>query len=113
MDQVANWVTFADTKATILTAGLGVVLTLLMTNAGTIIKAIEKGCPAVFIVGTLTALALIAFVYTLIWLMSAIGPQKVVSHDGLNRFAWPTLLKTTPDQLINHINKVDVGTDAW
>lgn len=36
MDQMANWVRFADTKATILTAGLGVALTMLMTNAGTI-----------------------------------------------------------------------------
>ena len=44
MDQVAHWVRFADTKATILTAGLGVVMTMLMTNSGKVVAALkDKG----------------------------------------------------------------------
>jgi hypothetical protein len=113
MDQIANWVRFADTKATILTAGLGVVLTILMTNADTITSAVKEGCPAAYIVGTLSALALIAFGYTLLWLVRAIGPQSNVGYIALNRFAWPTLTKATTDQLIDHAQKVDVRTDAW
>lgn len=113
MDQIANWVRFADTKATILTAGLGVVLTMLMTNADTVTDAIKQGYPAAYIVGTLAGLALIAFAYTLFWLVCAIGPQSGVAYNTLNRFAWPTLIKATPDQLTDHTNKVDVRTDAW
>lgn len=113
VDQMANWVRFADTKATILTAGLGVVLTMLMTNAKTVATAIKQGCPDAYIVGTLVGLALIAFFYTLFWLVRAIGPQSNVRYNTLNRFAWPTLLATTTDQLIHHSSKFDVRTDAW
>jgi hypothetical protein len=113
MDQMANWVRFADTKATILTAGLGVVLTMLVTNADTITKAVKEGCPAAYVVGILSALALVAFGYTLFWLVRAIGPQSNVAYNTLNRFAWPTLTKATTDQLTDHARKVDVRTDAW
>jgi hypothetical protein len=113
MDQMANWVRFADTKATILTAGLGVVLTMLVTNADTITNAVKDGCPASYVVGTLSALALIAFGYTLFWLVRAIGPQSNVAYNTLNRFAWPTLTKATTDQLTDHARKIDVRTDAW
>lgn len=113
MDQVANWVRFADTKATILTAGLGVVLTMLMTNAKTVATAIKQGFPDAYIVGTLAGLALIGFCYTLYWLVRAIGPQSNVAYDTLNRFAWPTLVKATTDQLKDHSRKIDVRTDAW
>lgn len=113
MDQMANWVRFADTKATILTAGLGVVLTMLMTNADTIMSAIKAGCPATYVVGTLSALVLIAFGYTLFWLIRAIGPQSNIAYSTLNRFAWPTLTKATIDQLTDYVQKVAVRTDAW
>lgn len=113
MDQMAHWVRFADTKATILTAGLGVVLTMLMTNADTIAEAIRMGCPSAYIVGTLSGLALISFGYTLFWLVRAIAPRRKVAYDTLNRFAWPTLNKATTEQLTEHVRKVDVRTDAW
>lgn len=113
MEQMANWVRFADTKATILTAGLGVVLTMLVTNADTITNAVKEGCAATYVVGTLSAIALIAFGYTLFWLIRAIGPQSNVAYNTLNRFAWPTLTKATTDQLTDHARKVDVSTDAW
>ena len=53
MDQMANWVRFADTKATILAAGFGVVLTMLMTNAKTVATTIKQGYPDAYIVGIL------------------------------------------------------------
>lgn len=113
MDQVANWVRFADTKATILTAGLGVVLTMLMTNADSITSAVKNGCPAAYVVGILSALALTAFGYTLFWLVRAIGPQSNFAYNTLNRFAWPTLTKATTNQLTEHAQKVDGRTEAW
>ncbi|WP_205474524.1 hypothetical protein [Nocardioides sp. SYSU D00038] len=113
MDQMANWVRFADTKATILTAGLGVVLTMLMTNADTITKAMKEGCPAAYVVGSLSGLALIAGGDTLFWLVRAIGPQSKVAYNTLNRFAWPSLTKATATQIIDHARTVDVRTDAW
>jgi len=113
MDQMANWVRFADTKATILTAGLGVVLTMLMTNAGTVADAIKQGGPVASVVCTLAGLALIASSYTLFWLVRAIGPQSNVTYNTLNRFAWPTLTQATTERLTNHARKVDARTDAW
>lgn len=113
MDQMANWVRFADTKATILTAGLGVVLTMLMTNADTITSAVKEGCPAAFVVGTLTALTLITVGYTVFWLVRAIGPQTSVAYNTLNRFAWPTLTRATAEQMTDHAQTADVRTEAW
>ena len=113
MDQVANWVRFADTKATILTAGLGVVLTMLMTNSNTVVTAINAGCTPAWIVGSLAASSLLAFLWTLYWLVRAIGPQSRVTYAQLNRFAWPTLTKTTAADLATHAQQVDVRDDAW
>lgn len=113
LDHMANWVRFADTKATILTGGLGVVLTMLITNANTAISAIKGSCPAAYIVGGLSALALISSGYTLFWLVRAISPQSNMSHRSLNRFAWPTLANATSDELAEHAKHVDVRIDAW
>jgi hypothetical protein len=113
MDQVANWVRFADTKATILAAGVGVVITILMTNSKTIATAIKHGCPDAYIVGSLAALAAITLGYTVFWLVCAIGPQSTVAYNSLNRFAWPTMLKTTTDELTDHADRVDARADAW
>ena len=113
MDQMANWVRFADTKATILTAGLGVVLTMLISNSKTIATAIKQRGPDAYIVGSLATLALFALGYTLFWLVLAIGPRSTVADNTFNRFAWPTLLNATTDQVISHTYTVDVRTDAW
>ncbi|WP_132214116.1 hypothetical protein [Kribbella steppae] len=113
MDQMANWVRFADTKATILTAGVGVALTMLMTNAKTIATAVKHGWPEAAIVGGLAVLTLVAFSYTLYWLVRAIGPRNKVTYNTINRFAWPTLLNVTTDELTEHTRNVDVRTDAW
>lgn len=113
MDQIANWVRFADTKATILTAGLGVVMTMLVTNADTIVAAIEEGCAGAAIVGGLAAGAVLAVAWTLFWLVRAIGPQSAITYQRLNRFAWPSLHHTTAADLTQHASRVDVRDDAW
>jgi hypothetical protein len=113
MDQMANWVRFADTKATILTAGLGVVLTMLITNAKTVAAAIKHGCVGAYVVGSLTGLTIIAVAYTLFWLVQAIGPQRTVNYKALNRFAWPSLIIATTDELTAHVANADVRQDAW
>src|SRR4051794_23321893 len=102
---MANWVRFADTKATILTAGLGVVLTMLMTNAKTVATAIKHGCVDAYVVGSLAGLTVLAVGYTLFWLVRAIGPQRKVNYKALNRFAWPSLISATTDELTAHVAK--------
>lgn len=41
VEQMANWVRFADTKATILAAGLGVVVSMFTNSADVVVKAIR------------------------------------------------------------------------
>jgi hypothetical protein len=113
IEQIGNWVRFADTKATILAAGLGVVLTMLVTNATTFIKALTKGCEPAFIVGGLAGVTILALLWTLFWLIRAIAPHGKVPYSELNRFAWPSLAGTTIDQLLTHVSQADMDTDAW
>ncbi|WP_224164508.1 Pycsar system effector family protein [Arthrobacter sp. StoSoilA2] len=110
---MANWVRFADTKATILTAGLGVILTMLMNNAKTVTSAVGQGCLQALIVGTLAVGALLAFLWTLFWLVRAVRPQTSTKYSQLNRFAWPALQTATAEQVSEHANRVDVRVDAW
>ena len=113
MDQVANWVRFADTKATILVAGLGVVLTMVMSNADTIAAAIEQGGAEAKVISSLVVLTAAAFLWTLICLLYAIGPRRRTTLPGVNRFAWPTLIKTDPHSLTERARTEDVREDAW
>lgn len=113
MDQIANWVRFADTKATILTAGLGVVMTMLVTNADTIVAAIKKGCAEGVTVSLLATGTALAVAWTLFWLVRAIGPQSVITYQRLNRFAWPSLHHSTATDLLAHAEQVDARDDAW
>lgn len=113
MDQLANWVRFADTKATILTAGLGVVLTMLINSARTIIDAMDESYVAAAVVSGLAGGALFSVGWTLFWLVRAIGPQNKVFYARLNRFAWPSLVRATPEQLLEHTSQTDVRADAW
>lgn len=113
MEQMANWVRFADTKATILTAGLGVILTMLMSNAKTVTSAVGQGSLQAFVVGPLAVGALAAFLWTLYWLVRAIGPQTATKYSQLNRFAWPSLRSATTEQVAEHTKQVDVRVDVW
>jgi hypothetical protein len=113
MDQMANWVRFADTKATILTAGLGVVLTMIMSNAKAIATAMHEGCTEAAVLSVLAGGALLAIGWTLFWLVRAIAPRTGIDYTALNRFAWPSLVRATPEQLAEHNRSVDVRADAW
>ncbi|MBP2399806.1 hypothetical protein [Glutamicibacter protophormiae] len=113
LDQLANWVRFADTKATILTAGLGVVLTVLVANANTVVSAIKYDVSSAIIVSPLLFLACAALLWTLYWLIRAIGPQTSTAYSEINRFAWPALQEVTVAQLELHIRQVDVASDGW
>ncbi|WP_190243091.1 hypothetical protein [Arthrobacter globiformis] len=113
MDQLANWVRFADTKATILTAGLGVVLTMLINNSRTILDAMGKSHVSAAVVSGLAVGTVLAVGWTLFWLVRAIGPQNKVFYARLNRFAWPSLVRATPEQLLEHTSHNDVRADAW
>ncbi|WP_142060454.1 hypothetical protein [Pseudarthrobacter sp. B4EP4b] len=113
MDQLANWVRFADTKATILTAGLGVFLTMLISNSRTILEAVGKSHVSAAVVSVLAVGTLLAVGWTLFWLVRAIGPQNKVFYARLNRFAWPSLVRATAEQLLEHTSQKDVRADAW
>lgn len=113
MDQLANWVRFADTKATILTAGLGVVLTMLINNARIVIDALDETYTATGLVSVLAVVAVCSCAWTLFWLVRAIGPQNTVVYARLNRFAWPSLVRATPTQLMEHTDQVNVRVDIW
>ncbi|WP_043499136.1 hypothetical protein [Georgenia sp. SUBG003] len=113
LDQMANWVRFAETKATILTAGLGVVLTMLMAKVDLVVTVLAQGCRSALIVGGLALVVLVTFLWTLFWLMRAIGPQKSVNYSRLNRFAWPSLLQASTAQVVEHVGRVKVSDDAW
>lgn len=113
MDQMGHWVRFADTKATILTAGLGVVLTMLINNVDTVVASTKEGCQQATVVWLLGGLTTIAFLATLWFLVRAIGPRRHQARHGINRFAWPSLQGATADQLVTHAATTDPTADAW
>lgn len=113
MDHMANWVRFADTKATILTAGLGVVVTMLMTNADVVMDALREGCAAAYVVGTLAGVSILAMIFTLFWLVRAILPQRGATNRATNRFAWPTLIGVSAQDLVRYTTSQPLGVDAW
>lgn len=113
LDQIANWVRFADTKATVLTAGLGVAMTMLAGNSTIILNATRQSWVSGLCVGTLAVLALIAFLWTLSWLIKAIGPQREVGYIQPNRFSWPSLARASAADLKQHRASSSVTEDAW
>ena len=113
MDHVANWVRFADTKATILAAGLGVVVTMLVTNARQVAVAIRLGCVQGTFVAVLAVAAGLAGLWTLFWIVSAIAPRASAYSYQMNRFAWPVLAGASLDQVRVHVAASDISDDAW
>lgn len=73
LDHAANWVRFADTKATVLTAAFGVVTTMLAANVPSIARAASADASWL---GPLLAVATGAFFYTLWWLIHALTPRR-------------------------------------
>lgn len=113
LDHIAAWVRFADGKATLLAAGLAATLALLGGRLDAITDALHKPCPANIITGVVGAFTLLATAWTLFWLVAAINPRNIVTHPGLNRFAWPTMARTTITEIQIHAAENDADQDAW
>jgi hypothetical protein len=113
MEHVAHWVRFADTKATILAAGLGVIITMLMTNASTVEAGIREGCVQGATVAVLAVGACGAALWTLYWVVSAIAPRTSTYSYQLNRFAWPALAGASLEQIKSHVDGSNIDDDAW
>ncbi|MGI8394239.1 hypothetical protein [Leucobacter sp. W1038] len=113
MDQIANWVRFADTKATVLTAGLGVAVTILASNATQIFNAVQQNWISGLCIGGLCLIAFVAFLWALFWLVRAIIPQRRVDYGQPNRFSWPSLANTTNTSLRDHLSSSSASDDAW
>lgn len=101
LTQAAEWVKFADTKATILTAALGVVATMYVTNASVIVTAMTKGEVHTLVVGIFVLAGIGTFIFTLSWLLIAIYPRGSRSFE-LNRFSWPSLSTSDHAALLDH-----------
>lgn len=113
LDHIANWVRFADTKATVLIAGLGVAMTLLVSNFALVLSATRESWVSGLLVGCSLLVSLCSFLWTLFWLMKAIGPQRKAATSQLNRFSWPALAYTTKADLQLHIASSVASDDAW
>lgn len=113
MDQIGHWVRFADTKATILVAALGVILTMLMTNGETILAATDSARPESTVIYAILVVVALAFLWTLFWLLRSISARRTTSGNGINRFAWPTLVNTDAPTLVARGQDQDVREDAW
>lgn len=113
IDQMAGWARFGDTKATILAAGLGVVATMFTNSAPAVLKALHAPCPVDLLVGAFALLTVLSFMCTLLWVVRAIAPRSNIAYPGLNRFAWPSVIRVTADQLVKHAQENDVEKDAW
>lgn len=113
MDQVANWVRFADTKATIVTAGFGVVVTAVLSKTDVIVHAARGQNAPAAATWFFGIAATVAAVWTLAWLMIVIAPKRSSTKHGINRFAWPTLTTVDSDSLCQRGETQDVRHDAW
>lgn len=113
LDHIAAWVRFADGKATLLAAGLAATLALLGGHLDAIAGALNRPCPANAITGIVGILTLIATAWTLFWLIAAINPRNLVTHTGLNRFAWPTMARATITGITAHAAENNADQDAW
>ena len=112
-DQVAQWVRFADTKATILSAALGLVTTLLVTQLPLVADQIhdDHGTGGV-ILSSLAAITVGAFAVALLNLVRTISP-RTDSDVALNRFGWPSLATHTNEEVRRHVRTADPVTEIW
>lgn len=103
---------FADTKATILTAALGVVTTMVVANSATLVSAMRKGEVPTLIVGFAVLLCIGAFIFALSNLLTAIYPQRSGS-TALNRYSWPSLSGADIDVVLDHARATPAHEDAF
>jgi hypothetical protein len=112
LDHVANWVRFADVKATVLTAALGVPVTMLAANASNVISAGRTSEVTAVVLGAMAIVAASSFAFTLGWLVNAIAPRRQTTGT-LNRFSWPTLTYASREELRSHAGATPAHQDAW
>lgn len=112
LDHAANWVRFADTKATVLTAAFGVVTTMFIADFPSVIEATRSSEEVATRLGAIAALVGASFLFTLGWLVRAITP-RAGAQKRLNRFSWPALSSADLDALREHIDRTPVHEDAW
>lgn len=112
-DQVAQWVRFADTKATILSAALGVVTTLLVTRLHLVAHQIhDNHGTGRLILTSLATITVAAFAAALLNLIKTISP-RTDTDVTLNRFAWPSLATHTNDEIRQHVRTADPDEEIW
>lgn len=109
---MANWVRFADTKATILSAALGVMVTVLVSNTTAIVASFRVGTGAAIAVGFLALVGVGSFVAALEGVITAVTSRSTATGPP-NRFSWPLLSKTTTEELGHHLRNTTAGDDAW
>ena len=112
LEQVGQWVRFADTKATIIAAGIGVVLSFLAASADEVAAVFLDGGAGAWIVAALGAATLTALVITLTYVVSVIRPRTEVRPHQLNRFAWPAVAEASVSDLEQRAT-TDPQPDAW
>lgn len=88
-------------------------MTMLVGNSSTIMKAAQQSWITGLYVGGPATLALLAFIWTLFWLIRAIGPQRKVSYLQPNRFSWPSLARASATDLHAHLSASSATDDAW
>lgn len=112
MEHVGNWVRFADTKATILSAGVAAILVMAMSHAKMVIGAVTSS-PQGVIVTALAAASIAALLWTLFWILRAIRPSRNTGTIQPNRFAWPAMSRIPLSDLHHHVWSIAADEDAW
>lgn len=112
MEHVSNWVRFADTKATILSAGVAAVLAMSVANAKTVIKQIDYS-PGGITIAALAAISIAAILWTIICIVRAITPNRTTGTLEPNRFAWPAMARLPLEDLQHHARTTLRDEDAW
>ncbi|MBK0419020.1 hypothetical protein JD276_08225 [Leucobacter sp. CSA1] len=88
-------------------------MTMLVSNSSTIMKAAQQSWITGLYVGGPATLTLLTFMWTLFWLMKAIGPQRKVGYLQPNRFSWPSLARASVTDLHEHLSTSSAADDAW
>jgi hypothetical protein len=112
MEHVANWVRFADTKATILSAGVAAILAMSVSNAKVVVEHINCS-PAGVAVSALAIASVLALLWTVFWLGRAIRPRRTAVTLEPNRFAWPAMSRLPLHDLQLHARTSLRDEDAW
>jgi len=113
MDQIGQWVRYADAKAGLVAAAAAAVLALAAGNAADIVETWDRGGGWRVAITTLVVGAAVAGVVTFWALAQALAPRPLGGPPKPNRFSWPSLSALTSDELAAHVTATSVHDDAW